>query len=1049
FSGCSSLDSISIPGTVTTIGSYAFQGSSLSNATLCEGLTLIGNYAFYGSSSLSSVTLPESLTSIGDWAFSGCSSLSSISIPGKVTSIGRYAFQGSSLSSVTLCEGLTSIGNYAFSKCYSLTGITIPSTVTSISSYAFSGCAFYEEEFFNNSNCKDENNWGAEIIPHGEEIDGMIIKDHVLIYVRRYLASVKIPESVTSIGVEAFKDCILLDSVSIPNSVTSIGDDAFYNCSSLSSVSLPDSLTSIGDLAFSGCSSLDSISIPGKVTSIGDYAFYNCSSLSSVNLPESLTSIGDWAFSGCSSLSSVDIPNSVTSIGDDAFYNCSKLSSVTLPDSLTSIGDYAFSGCSSLSSMSLPESLTSIGDYAFSGCSSLDSVSIPNSVTSIGNYAFYGCNSLSSVTLSEGLTSIGSYAFYNCSSLGSISIPGKVTSIGDRAFYGCSKLSSVTLPDSLTSIGSYAFYYCSSLKDVHYFGTAEQWSAITIGSSNEPLTEATIHYYENGICTTCGNEYQFATLNAEGYYEISNAGQLFWFAQQVNIGGKTTANALLTADIYLENRVWYPIGLNGEKAQENGENVLAHYDGIFDGNGHTVSNFTVTGNRNSALVGYATDKAIVKKVGVINATTEGQSAAAVLAWGGTVENCYAINCTSTATFFSGGSVCSNSVNSVINSFAVGCVVNADPITSIEPELSPVGGGANATNCYYQNVTTNEELTLSNGQIEVTQEQLASGEVACLLGEAWGQNVDGEGEKDAYPVLGGAKLYRGYNTCAEDAQMVYTNNAGVSAEKPEHSHEDGFCTECGHIDAEGGVTIRDGAYEAFAIAEDMEVNSLTYVRTLPNEDWNSLFVPFEIEVTETFLQNYDVAYFNNMHAYDKDGNGAIDAMDMEVILIKEGTLHANHPYFIRAKSEEAKDINIELGATTLYGTAEENRTCITASSAYMNFQLVGIYEQMVGSEGVYVITTDGTWSPIAEEARLNPFRLFLKMSERSGSPVKVDEQALSHVRIRVAGEGTETGIGELEADGAEVKAEVYDLSGRRVAHPQKGGIYIMAGKKVVL
>lgn len=439
----------------------------------------------------------------------------------------------------------------------------------------------------------------------------------------------------------------------------------------------------------------------------------------------------------------------------------------------------------------------------------------------------------------------------------------------------------------------------------------------------------------------------------------------------------------------------------------------------------------------------------MKKVGVINATTEGQSAAAVLAWGGSVENCYAINCTSTATTFSGGSVCSNSVNSVINSFAVGCVVNADPITSIEPELSPVGGGANATNCYYQNVTTNEELTLSNGQIEVTQEQLASGEVACLLGEAWGQNVDGEGEKDAYPVLGGAKLYRGYNTCAEDAQMVYTNNAGVSAEKPEHSHEDGFCTECGHIDAEGGVTIRDGAYEAFAIAEDMEVNSLAYVRTLPNEDWNSLFVPFEIEVTETFLQNYDVAYFNNMHAYDKDGNGAIDAMDMEVILIKEGTLHANHPYFIRAKSEEAKDINIELGATTLYATAEENCTSITASSAYMNFQLVGIYEQMAGSEGVYAITVDGTWSPIAEEARLNPFRLFLKMTERSGSPVKVDEQALSHVRIRVAGEGIETGIGELEAEGAEVKAEVYDLSGRRVAHPQKGGIYIMAGKKVVL
>ena len=1128
---------------VTSIGNYAFYGcNSLSSVTLSEGLNSIGDRAFYRCSSLSSISIPgtvasiaddafydctslssvtlcEGVASIGNDAFYGCSSLSSISIPGTVASIGEDAFFNcTSLSSVALSEGLKKIGGWAFKRCSSLTGINIPSTVTNIGTKAFDGCVFYNDQFVNNSNCKSGDNWGAVLFSHDEEINGMIIQDNVLVYARRHLTSVEIPEGVISIGSNAFQDCTSLDSVSIPNSVTSIGAYAFNGCTSLSSVTLcegvtligysafskctslgsiniPGTVTWIGEEVFSGCSKLSSISIPNSVPSIGAFAFSKCTSLGSVSIPNSVTSIGQYAFERCSSLGSISIPGTVTSIGDHAFDDCTSLTSVTLPDSLTSIGIGAFDGCTSLSSISIPGTVTSIGVVAFEGCTSLDSVSIPNSVTligerafsrctsltsvtlpdsltlidqgvfedcsklsnisipgtvtSIGVSAFYGCTSLDSVSIPNSVTSIGASAFYGCTSLESVSIPNSVTSIGASAFYGCTSLSSVTLPDSLTSIGSYAFYYCSSLKDVHYFGTAEQWSAITIGSSNEPLTEATIHYYENGICTTCGNEYQFATLNAEGYYEISKAGQLFWFAQQVNIGGKTTANALLTADIDMENRVWYPIGLNGEKAQENGENVVAHYDGIFDGNGHTVSNFTVTGNRNSALVGYATDKAIVKKVGVINATTEGQSAAAVLAWGGTVENCYAINCTSTATLFSGGSVCSNSVNSVINSFAVGCVVNADPITSIEPELSPVGGGANATNCYYQNVTTNEELTLSNGQIEVTQEQLASGEVACLLGEAWGQNVDGEGEKDAYPVLGGAKLYRGYNTCAEDAQMVYTNNAGVSAEKPEHSHEDGFCTECGHIDAEGGVTIRDGAYEAFAIAEDMEVNSLAYVRTLPNEDWNSLFVPFEIEVTETFLQNYDVAYFNNMHAYDKDGNGAIDAMDMEVILIKEGTLHANHPYFIRAKSEEAKEIYFELGATTLYGTAEENCTSITASSAYMNFQLVGIYEQMAGSEGVYAITVDGTWSPIAEEARLNPFRLFLKMTERSGSPVKVDEQALSHVRIRVAGEGIETGIGELEAEGAEVKDEVYDLSGRRVAHPQKGGIYIVGGKKVVL
>lgn len=271
------------------------------------------------------------------------------------------------------------------------------------------------------------------------------------------------------------------------------------------------------------------------------------------------------------------ITYSVTSIGNYSFYNCSSLTSISIPGTVTSMGESAFMDCTLLGSVTLCEGVTSIGNSAFYRCTSLSSISIPGTVTSIGEGAFSSCFKLSNVTLSEGLTSIGEYMFSGCSSLDSISIPGTVTSIGDDAFSNC-----------------------SSLEDVHYFGTEEQWGSITIGSSNSPLTQATIHYYENGICTEHG-EYQPAMLNAEGYYEISNAGQLYWFAQQVNIGGKTTANALLTADIDLENRVWYPIGLNGEKAQENGENVVAHYGGIFDGNGHTVSNFTVTGNRNSAL----------------------------------------------------------------------------------------------------------------------------------------------------------------------------------------------------------------------------------------------------------------------------------------------------------------------------------------------------------------------------------------------------------------------------------------------------------------
>ncbi len=170
------------------------------------------------------------------------------------------------------------------------------------------------------------------------------------------------------------------------------------------------SVTSIGENAFENCVSLQSVTIPESVTSIGNYAFSDCSSLQSVTIPNSVTSIGNSAFDGCSSLQSVTIPNSVTGIGDYAFYSCSSLQSVTIPNSVTSIGNCAFSGCSSLQSVTIPNSVTSIRNFAFWGCSNLQSVTIPNSVTNIGEEAFQYCKKLQSVVI-NGNPKIGRKAF--------------------------------------------------------------------------------------------------------------------------------------------------------------------------------------------------------------------------------------------------------------------------------------------------------------------------------------------------------------------------------------------------------------------------------------------------------------------------------------------------------------------------------------------------------------------------------------------------------------------------------------------------------------
>ncbi len=313
------------------------------------------------------------------------------------------------------------------------------------------------------------------------------------------LRTITIPNSVTSIGNCAFWKCVNLYRVTISNSVTSIEDSAFSGCSRLESITIPDSVKSIGNNAFYGCSGLESITISDSVTNIGNGAFYGCSGLKSISIPDSVKSIGDFAFYGCSGLESITISDSVKSIGDNAFRNCSSLKSITIPDGVTNIGDRAFYDCTSLESIKvdgsnpvydsrnecnaiietasntliagckntiIPDSVKSIGDYAFSDCSGLESITIPNSVTSIGDAAFYGCSSLTSITIPNSVTSIVDFAFYGCSSLESITIPDSVTSIGTCAFDGCSSLESITIPDSVTSIGDYAFRDCSGLKSM-------------------------------------------------------------------------------------------------------------------------------------------------------------------------------------------------------------------------------------------------------------------------------------------------------------------------------------------------------------------------------------------------------------------------------------------------------------------------------------------------------------------------------------------------------------------------------------------------------
>jgi len=448
------------------------------------GLNSISLDAFSGCTGLTSVTIPNSVKSIDEWAFSYCSGLTSIDIPNSVTTIGQHAFSAcAGLTSVDIPNSVTEIGGSAFYGCTGLTSVTIPNSVTSIGQYAFSGCTGLTSVIVESGNPKydSRNNCNA------------IIETATNTLIMGCKASV-IPNSVTSLGVQAFGSCSGLTSVTIPNSVTSIGESAFSGCTGLTSVTIPNSVTTIGGSAFFGCTGLTNATIGNSVKSIGGSAFSGCTGLTSVDIPNSVTEIGGSAFSGCTGLTSVDIPNSVTEIGEYAFHSCSSLTSVTIGNSVTTIGKYAFHECSGLTSVTIPNSVTTIGAGAFNNCYGLTSINIPNSVTEIGDQAFSYCTALTSVTIPNSVTSIGGSAFLGCNSLNDVYSfieDPKTVSIGYSVFYLSS--SNYAGRSLHVPVGTMSAYQTNT-KWSQYFGSIVEMEDTVIVTSielNQAIVELT------------------------------------------------------------------------------------------------------------------------------------------------------------------------------------------------------------------------------------------------------------------------------------------------------------------------------------------------------------------------------------------------------------------------------------------------------------------------------------------------------------------------------------------------------------------------------
>ena len=265
------------------------------------------------------------------------------------------------------------------------------------------------------------------------------------------LLEITLPAGLKAIGNNAFRGCFALrNEVTIPAGVETIGNYAFVGCRNAKfNPALPETLTAIGDYAFQNCANLYAVTLPAGLQTIGDHAF-EASNVQEAVLPAGLKTIGAYAFRHCSNITRVTLPDGLTTLGEGAFQQCEALVTADLmnPMDITSIPRYAFDGCSGLRNVYLPFFIEAVGDYAFRGCASLRQIQFVAPTKTIGAYAFSGCRSLKSLDLfkCENFTTIGSYAFSGCTSLKSLNLPKSLETIGEYAFSGCQAISVISSP---------------------------------------------------------------------------------------------------------------------------------------------------------------------------------------------------------------------------------------------------------------------------------------------------------------------------------------------------------------------------------------------------------------------------------------------------------------------------------------------------------------------------------------------------------------------------------------------------------------------------
>ena len=1050
-------------------------------------------YLYPAKNTTTEIEIPATVTTIGSGAFYGAKKLKKITFLGTVKTFGQHAF------------GEASSLNYMY-----FTTTTAPSSynAATFSGVANEGTVVAEAntDAFRTFTSTIGSNWTFDGETYGP-VTAYILNRRLIItgkgayntyYAnaswypdRNEITKIIVGENITDIGGNAFTECTNVKEITLNNSGT-IENGAFKNFKNLTRVNIGTGALVIDawfdlypstkkSLPFEGCSKLEYINIE-------DFASFNNikglkylmdsqygtkaaktllvkgvehSSTSTLVIPEGITKINvDFKYfknvtrvkipstvekiEGCFSedtyLTEITIPSTVKDISYAAFKNCTSLKTVTLNNSGT-IEGFVFSGCTALTRVNIGTgALVFKGVYynetvgfrtPFEGCSNLEYINIEDfaSFNNIKGLYYlmddsYGTkavksllvkgvehSSTSTLVIPEGITNI-IVDFKYFKNVTRVKIPSTVKTLGS-CFAGDKYLKEITLPSTVTSVASDAFKDCTSLETVTLnnkgsIGDSAFRNCKSLGCVNIGKGLTTIDWTAGDLTDLYGDKARFP----------------FYGCPNLSIVNVEDVNSLFTIkDIKM---------LTDSKYGTNACKTLMVNDAPFDSEDilHIPEN-----------VGYFSPSALkyfqnVKKIS-LSPNVESVSDFKDYSYLTDIILPRSVKYLEDNAFYGCSSlkriVC---LASEAPSTTAKIASNPSKITLRVPDLcSSVYKSAN----YWKEFNI-EEGSFTRMAGTLTLKTLAkrdlNGSVSDKIVYWSSSNTDyvtvdnGVISASDFKYDGTIAPFRGaYITALSEDADTYSFSVRVQPRE---------------------VVLTDG--NDYKNTVDFEAEKIGYTRNYKEnvvEKWQAFYVPFDIEVTDELLEDYDFAKLYMVSYYDANDNGEIEddePLRMTFNKFSAGrVLRANMPYFIRVKSAGTK--TIEVTNTTLKAAANGSVRCSTTEHEYT---LVGIYEPTY-MRGKYGMAANGGFTYITSaRTKLGANRWYMEVKSLTEDGGEFENYARP-IEIFVDGEEAETtGITTVEDKApASQNEKIFTLDGRQVTNTDNlpSGIYIINGKKV--